>query len=89
MYIDAGQMVFSPSDLTLYMDGSFASKMEHLALLDPSVLSLSDEADEMMALLQDKMPSMNRVKSCLIGKNNDIKLNLKRKRARNLYQYQN
>jgi len=52
MYIEAGQLIYSPSDLTLYMDSPFASWMEHSMLINPELLSFVDSPDEMMLLLQ-------------------------------------
>ena len=52
MYIEAGQLIYSPSDLTLYMDSPFASWMEHSMLINPELLSFVDSPDEMMFLLQ-------------------------------------
>ena len=52
MYIEAGQLIYSPSDLTLYMDSPFASWMEHSMLINPELLSFVDSPDEIMFLLQ-------------------------------------
>lgn len=54
MYVESGQLIFSPSDLTQYMESSFASWMEHLVLVQPELLSEVDEEDAMMMLLQRK-----------------------------------
>lgn len=54
MYIESDQIIYSPSDLTLYMDSPFASWMEHRALTNPELLPPADEADELMTLLQNK-----------------------------------
>ena len=54
MYIESNQIIYSPSDLTLYMDSPFASWMEHLALENPLLLPSSDEEDELMTMLQNK-----------------------------------
>ncbi len=52
MYFESEKMIFSPSDLTQYMDSPFASWMEHLAGTNPELLPVPDEDDAMMALLQ-------------------------------------
>src|ERR1700760_1548781 len=54
MYIESNQIIYSPSDLTLYMDSPFASWMEHLALTNPELLSSVDQEDQLMAVLQRK-----------------------------------
>ena len=54
MHIEKNQIIYSPSDLTLYMDSPFASWMEHTAIIKPSLLSSADTPDEMMLLLQRK-----------------------------------
>jgi len=54
MYIESNQIIYSPSDLTLYMDSPFASWMDHLALTNPESLPLTDSKDELMTLLQHK-----------------------------------
>jgi predicted RecB family nuclease len=54
MYFEANQLLFSPTDLTQYMDSPFASWMEHLALINPQLVSLADEQDEMMGILQKR-----------------------------------
>jgi len=54
MHIESDQIIYSPSDLKLYMDSPFASWMEHLALTSPELLPSSDEEDELMTLLQSK-----------------------------------
>jgi uncharacterized protein len=54
MYTEKNQIIYSPSDLTLYMDSPFASWMERRALIKPELLSSADAADEMMLLLQKK-----------------------------------
>jgi uncharacterized protein len=48
MYTEKNQIIYSPSDLTLYMDSPFASWMERRALIKPELLSSADAADEMM-----------------------------------------
>lgn len=52
MYIESNELVFSPSDLTQFMDSPFASWMEHLALTNPDGLPKSNEHDELMEVLQ-------------------------------------
>lgn len=52
--MESGKIIFSPSDLTLYMDSPFASWMDHLALTHPDQLPLSDDKDEFTDLLQQK-----------------------------------
>ena len=54
MYIDLNHLIFSPSDLTQYMESPFASWMDHLALTHPESLPMPDEVDAMMTLLQQK-----------------------------------
>ena len=54
MYFETDRIIYSPSDLTLYMDGPFASWMEHLVLINPELLSSADAPDELMTLLQKK-----------------------------------
>jgi uncharacterized protein len=49
-----GTLIFSPSDLTLYMDSPFASWMEHYAILYPETTPEPDQPDLMMGLLQAK-----------------------------------
>ncbi|MCL9684951.1 TM0106 family RecB-like putative nuclease [Legionella maioricensis] len=52
MYLESSELVFSPSDLTQFMDSPFASWMEHLALTHPDSLPISDKNDELMDVLQ-------------------------------------
>lgn len=54
MYIETDRIIYSPSDLTLYMDSPFASWMEHSVLTNPELLSSADALDELMTLLQKK-----------------------------------
>ena len=49
-----GTLIFSPSDLTLYMDSPFASWMEHYVILYPETTPEPDQPDLMMGLLQAK-----------------------------------
>ncbi|KTD44662.1 TM0106 family RecB-like putative nuclease [Legionella quateirensis] len=53
MYIESNQLVFSPSDLTQFMESPFASWMEHLALTNPDLLPAPDERDALGEVLQD------------------------------------
>lgn len=53
MHIEADQVVFSPSDLTQFMDSPFASWMEHLVLTAPDVLPIPDARDALMEVLQN------------------------------------
>lgn len=54
MQFQHGELLFSPSDLTLFMNSPFASWMEHLAAVAPDRLPERDSGDDMMAMLQDK-----------------------------------
>ena len=54
MHIETDRIIYSPSDLTLYMDSSFASCMEHSVLINHELLSSADAPDELMSLLQKK-----------------------------------
>jgi predicted RecB family nuclease len=54
MYVQHGMLIYSPSDLTLFMESPFASWMEHLAKVYPDQAPEKDEDDGMMGLLQDK-----------------------------------
>ena len=54
MYFETDRIIYSPSDLTLYMDSPFASFMEHSVLINPELLSSADAPDELMSLLQKK-----------------------------------
>lgn len=49
-----GTMIFSPSDLTLYMQSPFASWMEHYFLINPDSDPKPDQPDLMLSLLQEK-----------------------------------
>ncbi len=53
MYLESNQVVFSPSDLTLFMGSPFASWMEHLAITHPDLLPAPDEKDELLSVLHD------------------------------------
>ena len=52
MYFESSQLVFSPSDLTQFMDSPFASWMEHLGITNPDLLPRPDENDELVDVLQ-------------------------------------
>jgi predicted RecB family nuclease len=52
MYFEVNQLVFSPSDLTLFMDSPFASWMEHFALTHPNKVPVADVTDELLDVLQ-------------------------------------
>jgi uncharacterized protein len=54
MYIQHGTLMYSPSDLTLFMESPFASWMEHLAIVAPDQIPERDPGDGMMAMLQEK-----------------------------------
>lgn len=53
MYLDSNQIVFSPSDLTQFMESPFASWMEHLAITHPNLVPTPDESDELLSVLHD------------------------------------
>ncbi|WP_298628045.1 TM0106 family RecB-like putative nuclease [uncultured Legionella sp.] len=52
MHIESSQFVFSPSDVTQFMESPFASWMEHLALVHPERLPIPDEQDALGEVLQ-------------------------------------
>lgn len=54
MYLQHGTLMYSPSDLTLFMESPFASWMEHLAIVAPDQIPERDPGDGMMAMLQEK-----------------------------------
>ncbi|HBI5657163.1 TPA: TM0106 family RecB-like putative nuclease [Legionella pneumophila] len=54
MYLESDKIIFSPSDLTQFMDSPFASWMEHLAIAHPELLPVPDEQDELLSVLHDK-----------------------------------
>lgn len=54
MYNNNGIMIFSPSDITLYMESPFASWMEHYATVMPETAPKPGQQDLMLALLQEK-----------------------------------
>lgn len=53
MYLESNQMVFSPSDLTQFMDSPFASWIEHLAITNADLLPAPDKNDELLSVLHD------------------------------------
>lgn len=53
MYIESNQIVFSPSDLTQFMDSPFASWMEHLSITDGELLPEPDKDDELLSVLHE------------------------------------
>lgn len=53
MYLESKQIVFSPSDLTQFMESPFASWMEHFALIHPDLIPPTDESDELLNVLHD------------------------------------
>ncbi|RUR08082.1 TM0106 family RecB-like putative nuclease [Legionella sp. km772] len=53
MHLESDQLIFSPSDLTQFMDSPFASWMEHLALTHPHLLPAPDKKDELLDVLHD------------------------------------
>ncbi|QMT59466.1 helicase [Legionella sp. PC997] len=52
MYIHSNQLVFSPSDLTQFMESPFVSWIEHLAVVHPNLLPPPDESDKLIDVLQ-------------------------------------
>ncbi|RUR14025.1 TM0106 family RecB-like putative nuclease [Legionella septentrionalis] len=60
MYIETDQIIYSPSDLTLFLESPFASWMEHFALNESKILELADEADELQSVLQHKGMELER-----------------------------
>ncbi|CEG60024.1 putative helicase [Legionella micdadei] len=60
LYIEADQIIYSPSDLTLYLESPFASWMEHFALREPKILEFADEVDELLSVLQHKGGELER-----------------------------
>ncbi|GHF12537.1 nuclease [Kordiimonas sediminis] len=54
MQLIDGHLLFSPSDLTTYMDSPFASGMERLRLQDPNLADLIDAEDALLTSLQKK-----------------------------------
>lgn len=54
MHITNGNLLYSPSDLTLFIESPFASWMEHLAAVSPDQSPERDASDSMMTMLQDK-----------------------------------
>lgn len=54
MHFESDQIIYSPSDLTLYMESPYASLMEHLACIEPCTLDLADKEDPLLSVLQHK-----------------------------------
>lgn len=54
MKLHNDNLIFSPSDLILFLESPFASWMEHFSLITPETLDLKDQDDAMMLMLQDK-----------------------------------
>lgn len=54
MYIQHGTLIYSPSDLTQFMDSPFASWLDHLSVVAPSLSPEPDPSDSMMTMLQEK-----------------------------------
>lgn len=52
MHFETGDLVYSPSDLTLFSKSPFASWMEHLALTNPDLSPSPDADDPMSTILQ-------------------------------------
>lgn len=52
MYIKSNQLVFSPTDLTQFMESPFVSWIEHLAIVRPDLLPPPDKKDELNDVLQ-------------------------------------
>lgn len=53
MYLESGNIVCSPSDLTQFMGSPFASWMEHCAITHPELLPAADKNDPLLDVLQD------------------------------------
>ena len=53
MYLESDKIIFSPSDLTQFMDSPFASWMEHLAITHQDLLPAPDKNDELLGVLHD------------------------------------
>ncbi len=54
MYNNTNKIIFSPSDITEFMDSPFASWMEHLAISNPELKPEPDPKDGMLEALQHK-----------------------------------
>lgn len=54
VHIEIDQIIYSPSDITLFMESSFASLMEHRVCLDPNCIDLVDKEDPLLSVLQHK-----------------------------------
>lgn len=53
MYLESGNIICSPSDLTQFMESPFASWMEHCAITHPELLPAVDSNDALLDVLQD------------------------------------
>ena len=54
MYLSDGSFVYSPSDLSLFLESPYASWMERLAIESPTIKDQSDGADSMLEMLAEK-----------------------------------
>lgn len=54
MHLENEILVFSPSDITLFMESPFASWMEHAVVVCSDLTYIPDPQDPMMTLLQEK-----------------------------------
>ncbi len=54
MYKSKQQLIFSPSDLTVFLDSPFASWMERARIEDPEFAINQDNDDPLMSLLASK-----------------------------------
>ena len=61
---DKGCLVFSPSDLTIYMDSPFASWMDHYALLFPDKAPVPDVDDALSSTFQKCGNNTSGKKAC-------------------------
>lgn len=52
MYFESDRLIFSPSDLTQFMESPFVSWIEHLAVIHPDLLPAPDEKDQLIDVLQ-------------------------------------
>lgn len=52
MYHETGSIIFSPSDLTLFIQSPFASWLEHLLITNPELAPNPDEDDPLLAVLK-------------------------------------
>ena len=54
MRYEKGELVYSPSDLMVFMESPFASWCERLKILDPEFKKLMDPEDDVLKLLSQK-----------------------------------